>query len=220
MDQQFAPGQRRCGGGVRLADPRELDRQALPPRYEQGGPRRGHLRHLPGSARLRSATGERPRYTTSVDSTAAIDSVRTGAIRPGQRIAVAPIEVRTGSSLQTTRSPSAGSLYTTGSPATRWRTSMPRPRPRDGEQETRSLTSTAGRPASRTRLGPPPRLGLVSPPKGSLAPFGQNDAIGTLRGEASDEYHSAAQVPYRPLLRALLGVCGNRGLPPREDKED
>jgi hypothetical protein len=84
---------RGCGSGVRLVVTQWPDRTPLLPRDKQGGIRCGDVRYLLGAPGLGPAPGDWPSDTVFVDSTAAIDRVRTDALGPGQRFAIAAIEV-------------------------------------------------------------------------------------------------------------------------------
>ena len=53
----------------------------------------GAGRHLPGTPCRGPAPGERHRYTVFVNSAAAIERVKTDALSPGQRFAIAAMEV-------------------------------------------------------------------------------------------------------------------------------
>ena len=88
----WVPAGKRCSGsGVRLEVPRGgVDGTPFPAGHEQGGLRRGGVRHLAGT-KQRKDSGRK--YTIFVDSTSAITRVRDDTRGPGQRFGVAAIEV-------------------------------------------------------------------------------------------------------------------------------
>ena len=86
-----------------LAISQWLVRKALSPRGKQRGIRCHYLFRLLGAPGPGPAPGERQPFPAFVDPTSAIDRVRTAALGPGQRLAIAAMEVCDQVLAQTTR---------------------------------------------------------------------------------------------------------------------
>ena len=77
---------------MRVAGPRRVGRPPFPPRVKQGGLRRAYaIYQVLCTLEQRQEIGHR--YTVFVDSTAAIDRVRSDTTGSGQRFAIAAMEV-------------------------------------------------------------------------------------------------------------------------------
>ena len=100
---------------MRLEDPSRVDRTTLPSGHERGEVYTVYQALSIADQRQESGL----RYTLFVDSTAAIERIRSDSIGPGQRFAVAAIESPPGSGRDTTRSQCAGSRRTTAPRAMR-----------------------------------------------------------------------------------------------------
>ena len=84
---------RGCGSGMCLAVTQWLDRTLLLPRDKQRGIRCGDLRDLPGAPGLGPAPGERLSVHGHRRLHGAINRVTADAVGPGQRFAIAAMEV-------------------------------------------------------------------------------------------------------------------------------